>query len=72
MIATFMNKAPANVLPIILNLGLLLKACDLIGRVPTQHTTMKKSSIKRILSKLMSKSDSILVYYFLIYEIKYQ
>lgn len=47
--ATLINSAPANVDPIILNLGLVLNAFERIGKVPTKQTMRKNSIMNTIL-----------------------
>jgi hypothetical protein len=60
--ATLIKSAPAKVDPMILYLGLVLKAFERIGNVPTKHTMMKNSIINTILRIAVIVASSI--YYF--------
>ena len=61
-IATLIKSAPANVDPIILNFGFVLKAWERIGKVPTTQTMTKKIIINKTLSKEVRISNSISIW----------
>ena len=57
--ATFINNAPANVDPIILNFGLDLNVFERIGNVPTKQTIMKNIIMNNIFRR------PVIAYYYI-------
>ncbi len=62
--ATLMNNAPANVDPIILNLGFDLNVLDLRGSVPMAHTRIKNAIMNNILSRAVIVSYYMFLMFF--------
>jgi hypothetical protein len=68
IIATFIKRAPANVVPNALSFLLVLNVYDLNGKVPTITTIKKNKSINPIFSNLIKRLSSIFylyIYYYL-------
>lgn len=60
-----MKRAPAKVDPNILNLGLDLKALDLMGNVPTKDTIPKNKNMKKTFNTIVV-TYSLIGFYWMI------